>query len=139
MTPLDTAVIRKTVLEENNGGKLKAVVLTDVDNIRLVDVGENVFELPRLSTNLDEAAHHRLGELLHELQRRYDAGELKCLAVAWTDERGASYTGAAGLLIADSLPLRLKELAALVFAVADASDIDQATLMMLREKLYDRK
>lgn len=35
---------------------------------------------PRPPEHIREAAHRVLGELLHELQRLYDLGQMKCLA-----------------------------------------------------------
>jgi hypothetical protein len=97
----------------------------NADDVKLIGIGDKKFVLHHMPPkHLCGAEHHKVGEMLHELQRHHDSGEMKCLAVVWTDEEGTSYPAVAGLLIGESLPVSLKNLAVSVIGDAGFSSED---------------
>jgi hypothetical protein len=58
-----------------------------------------------------EASRRALGDLLRELQERFDSGEMVCLAGVWMDDHGAPTEVVAGLEVGNELPNYLNELA----------------------------
>lgn len=99
----------------------------DNDNFTLARREDGDLELVILPTpprHLQEAAHQELGNLLRDLQARYDSGEMKCIAAVWTDEHGSAFPAVAGMEAGGVLPGALADLADSFVNEADWTSAD---------------
>lgn len=99
-------------------------VKPDAD-IELVESDDGLMLQKMPPKHLRDAMHRAVGELLVDLQHRHDQGELKCLAVVWSDAEGTCFPGVAGMLFGEALPAALKELADDVLDQADGDSEDE--------------